>query len=76
MAQTNPKLASAIQVADHIVRQLGTCGMENYSKAEDSAYLELEGWRILFGEHPEEESIKEKLISSLERLNQTLNGVL
>ncbi|MDG1138779.1 MAG: HDOD domain-containing protein [Opitutales bacterium] len=76
MAKTNPKLASAIQVADHIVRQLGTHGMENYSKGQDSAYLKLEGWSILFGEHPEEDDIKEKLNSSLERLNQTLNGVL
>ena len=29
-AKASPKLASAIQIADHIVRQLGTRGMENY----------------------------------------------
>ena len=76
MAQTNPKLASAIQVADHIVRQLGTHGMENYPAPPDEAYQQIEGWNILFGSHPEKEIIKEKLNSSLERLNQTLNGVL
>ena len=76
LAQTNPKLASAIQVADHIVRQLGTHGMENYPVPPDEAYLQIEGWNILFESHPEKEIIKEKLNSSLERLNQTLNGVL
>jgi hypothetical protein len=38
--------------------------------------MKLEGWTILFGDNPEAESIKSQLKSSLERLGQTLNGVL
>ena len=75
-AKTSSKLASAIQIADHIVRQLGTRGMENYPVVSEDDYMKLEGWKILFGDNPEAESIKSQLKSSLERLGQTLNGVL
>ena len=75
-AKTSPKLASAIQIADHIVRQLGTRGMENYPVVSEDDYMKLEGWTILFGDNPESGSIKSQLKSSLERLGQTLNGVL
>ena len=75
-AKASPELASAIQIADHIVRQLGTCGMENYPVNSEDDYMKLEGWTILFGDNPEAESVKSQLKSSLERLEQTLNGVI
>ena len=76
LAQVNPKLASAIQVADHILHQLGSHGMERFPPSSNDGYLQVEGWTILFGDHPERDIIKEKLESSLDRLSQTLNGVL
>lgn len=75
-AKASPKLASAIQIADHIVRKLGTKGIENYPVTPDEDYMKLEGWNLLFGEHPEPEAIHSNLKSSLERLGQTLNGVV
>ncbi len=75
-AKASPKLAAAIQIADQIVRQLGTKGMENYPSQGESHYTTLEGWNILFGEREDDDAIKDKLRSSVERLAQTLNGVV
>ena len=75
-AKVRPKLAAAIQVADHIVRQLGTLGMERYPAIQEQEYTKLDGWALLFDEHSDEESIHSQLKSSLERLSQTFNGVI
>ena len=50
--------------------------MENYPVNSEDDYMKLEGWTILFGDDPEAESVKSQLKSSLERLEQTLNGVI
>ena len=94
-ATVNPKLASAIQISDNLVKQLGVLGMEKIARPAKDSHLELEGWKILFGdktvpsadegeeeqEQKEEEeslepTIEDRLSETLERLSQTLNGIV
>ncbi|MAK27986.1 MAG: histidine kinase [Opitutae bacterium] len=94
-ATVNPKLASAIQISDNLVKQLGVLGMEKTARPAKDSHLQLEGWKILFGdktvppadegeeeqEQKEEEeilepTIEDRLSETLERLSQTLNGIV
>ena len=49
-AAVNPKLASAIQVSDNLIKQLGVLGMEKTARPVKDSHLQLEGWKILFGD--------------------------
>lgn len=91
-ATVNPKLASAIQVSDNLIKQLGVMGMEKTARPAKDSHLELEGWKILFGEKIDpsleeetkkkdqeetlEPSVEQKLSETLDRLRQTLNGII
>ena len=93
-ATVNPKLASAIQISDNLVKQLGVLGMEKTARPAKDSHLELEGWKILFGDKTVpppmrrrgtgakggrgnlEPTIEDRLSETLERLSQTLNGIV
>ena len=75
-AESRPELASAIQLADHFVRQLEVTGMEEFPLPEPGSYKQLEGWKILFGEDEEIEEMETRLEGAVERLSKTLRGIL
>jgi HD-like signal output (HDOD) protein len=77
-SETHSKLASAIQVADFITTKLGVTGLDRYTKQESRKQSQLDGWKILFAEKDESEmkAIEENLESSVERISQTLRGIL
>ncbi|MAL86384.1 MAG: histidine kinase [Opitutae bacterium] len=76
-SNSDPELASAVQVADLLTCQLGVLGIENCTVEKDS-YLLSEGWEILFGNREENETalLTEELNFTLERVSKTLHGIV
>lgn len=70
--------AAAVQVADHLVRHAGiTGGFEPVAHVEHEAWLQLDGWRILYGaQGPETMLARAALTNTLSRLPSMLQGLL
>jgi HD-like signal output (HDOD) protein len=70
--------AAAVQIADHLVRHTGiTGGFEQVDSVIADAWLELPGWRILYGaDGPESMLARASLANSLQRLPSMLQGLL
>ena len=70
--------AAAVQVADHLVRFAGIPGgFEKVDPIADDAWLELPGWRILYGTGEKETRIARAALSnSVQRLPTMLNGLV
>jgi hypothetical protein len=77
-SENNQKLAGAIQVADFITSGIGIEGVISQSSQLKKSHRELDGWRILFEDKsPQEmESIDHDLNNTIERITQTLHGIL
>ena len=77
-AETYQHLAAAIQVADTIICGIGVMGLNRHSGETQQEHCELEGWKILFGDKNEQEmeTIENHLESTIERVSQTLHGIL
>lgn len=69
--------AAAAQVADHLVRHTGiTGGFEQTDPVEADAWLELEGWRILFSNGGTEAALARAAIANaLRQLPKMLSGL-
>ena len=77
-AKDSVKLASAIQLADALTHEIGIHGLENIDLPHES-YLDLEGWKLLFGDDLEENEIqdlKQKIEYTNERISKVLHGIL
>ena len=77
-ARESHKLASAIQIADHLTHQLGVHGLEKINTPQDS-HKTIEGWKLLFGNLDEEIELielDEKIENTKERISKVLHGVL
>ena len=77
-AKDSIKLASAIQLADALTHEIGIHGLENIDSPDES-YLNLEGWKLLFGDDLEEneiEDLKQKIEYTNERISKVLHGIL
>ena len=77
-SESHKKLAGAIQVADFITTGIGVKGLVSLSSRNENSHSELDGWKILF-EHksPQEmEAIEHELNDTVERISQTLHGIL
>ncbi len=70
--------AAGVQVADYLVRHSGISGgFEQIRPIEADAWLELDGWKILYGaDGPESMLARASVANSLLRLPTTLQGLL
>jgi HD-like signal output (HDOD) protein len=70
--------AAAVQVADHLLRHAGiTGGFEQVEPVAEGAWLELDGWKILYGaEGPESALARASIANTLQRLPSMLQGLL
>ena len=70
--------AAAVQVADHLVRHAGVSGgFEHIGPVEADSWLELDGWKILYGaDGPESMLARASIANSLQRLPSMLQGLL
>lgn len=70
--------AAAVQVADHLVRHAGISGgFEKVEPVATDAWLELSGWRILYGvEGPEATLARAHVANALQRLPTMLGGLI
>ncbi len=70
--------AAAVQVADVLVRHIGvSSGFEQIEEIEADSWLELEGWKILYGaDGPESMLARAAVANSLQRLPSMLQGLL
>ncbi len=70
--------AAAVQVADQLVRFAGIPGgFEKVDPIKDEAWLELPGWRILYGTGEKETRLARAALSnSVQRLPAVLNGLI
>jgi len=76
-APNHPKLTSAIQVADCMVRASGINSLEMINPSEQVDWQDLPGWGILFdGKDDQTTSAIENLLHSLKRLPDALKGML
>jgi HD-like signal output (HDOD) protein len=71
-------LASAVQLADRLVCYAGIPGgLENIPPPEPDSWLELPGWRILFGTSERETSLaRASILNKLQRLPGLLQGLV
>jgi len=72
------RFAAAVQVADHLVRHAGvTGGFELVAPIEHDSWLQLDGWKILYGDDdPEAMLARAALANTLQRLPSMLQGLL
>jgi len=77
-SESHQKLAGAIQVADFITTGIGIKGLVSQSSRKENSHSELDGWTILFeNKSPQEmEAIEQELNETVERISQTLHGIL
>ncbi|MES1168346.1 MAG: HDOD domain-containing protein [Oleiharenicola lentus] len=70
--------AAAVQVADCLVRHAGIMGgFEKIEPVQRDAWLEVEGWQILYGaEGPETRLARAAIDNALPRLPQMLSGLV
>ena len=66
------------QVADFITTGIGITGLVIQSSRNENSHSELDGWKILFeNKSPQEmEAIEHELNDTVERISQTLHGIL
>ena len=74
-AKENKYLASAIQVSDQIVNELGFSGLGKTSISTKGSHKELEGWQILTEDVENVEDVEDRLEESAQRVLQSLNGI-
>lgn len=69
---------AAVQVADHLLRHAGiNGGFEHVAPVEEDAWLELPGWKILYGaDGPESMLARASIANTLRRLPSMLQGLL
>ena len=77
-ASHNPALSASVQVAEFLVRSLNIKGIEKLPHLHEEDLKSIEGWKILFGDIDQEdiEEINQRIISSVERLGQTLRTII
>ncbi len=77
-APTHQLFAAAVQVADYLVRHSGiTGGFEPVAHVETDAWLQLDGWKILYGSAGDETMLaRAALANTLNRLPSMLQGLL
>lgn len=70
--------AAAVQIADHLVRHAGiNCGFEIIRPVETDRWLELDGWKILYGaDGPETTLARAAIANALQRLPSLLSGLV
>ncbi len=70
--------AAAVQIADHIVRHSGISGgFEQVTAVAADAWLELPGWKILYGSDNAESMLaRASVANTLQRLPSMLQGLL
>lgn len=70
--------AAAVQLADHMIRSVGIQGLEATEEPEEGSWVELEGWKILFGHLDAEdaEAKRDALETSLNRIPKVLKGMI
>ncbi len=70
--------AAAIQVADHLVRHAGISGgFEQVEPVKTDAWIELEGWKILYGADGQESVLaRAHIANALHQLPAMLSGLL
>jgi len=70
--------AAAVQIADHLVRHAGlNCGFETVAPVARDSWLELDGWRILYGaDGPESMLARAAIENALQRLPSLLSGLV
>jgi putative nucleotidyltransferase with HDIG domain len=77
-AKNNGRIVAAVQVADLLIRhaRIGRSGAR--LEVAENAWVECEGWKILFGQQKEEESviIRASLKHSLERIPTILESLV
>jgi HD-like signal output (HDOD) protein len=78
LAPRHQLFAAAVQVADCLVRHAGVHGgFEKVAPVERDAWLQLEGWEILYGaEGPETKIARAAIDNALTRLPQMLSGLV
>lgn len=77
-APRHQMFAAAVQVADSLVRHAGIHGgFERIPPVPRDSWMELDGWRILYGdEGPETKIARAAIVNTLPRLPQILSGLL
>ncbi|MEO7412035.1 MAG: HDOD domain-containing protein [Opitutaceae bacterium] len=77
-APRHQSLAAAVQVADYLARHSKIeGGFETVAPITDDAWLQLEGWKILYGREGQETSLaRASLANLLHRLPLTMNGLV
>jgi HD-like signal output (HDOD) protein len=77
-APRHQMLAAAVQVADFVVRNAGIGnGFEQIDAIRDEAWLELPGWKILYGEEATEGMLaRASIANSLRRLPSIVDSLL
>lgn len=70
--------ASGVQIADYLVRHRGISGgFEQVAPIADDAWLELAGWKILYGADGDESMLaRASIANSLQRLPEVLQGLV
>ncbi|MDP3072430.1 MAG: HDOD domain-containing protein [Opitutaceae bacterium] len=77
-APTHQNFAAAVQVADHIVRHSGITGsFEAVDHVAADAWLDLPGWKLLYGADSAESMLaRASIANTLQRLPSMLQGLL
>lgn len=76
-AQTQNKLAAAVQVANSMARHAGIISIEAIHPTKTNSWLHLEGWKILFGETPSKHEYGlSSLNQTISRLPKLLQGMI
>jgi HD-like signal output (HDOD) protein len=78
LAPRHRLFAAAVQIADYLVRYSGISGgFEQVAPIEADAWIELPGWKILYGaDGPESMLARASIANSLQRLPSMLQGLL
>lgn len=78
LAPRHRLFAAAVQVADYLVRHAGISGgFEKITPIEHESWLELDGWRILYGAEGNETALaRAHLANAMQRLPSMLQGLL
>ncbi|HVS51284.1 MAG TPA: HDOD domain-containing protein [Opitutaceae bacterium] len=78
LAPRHQLFAAAVQVADHLVRHAGISGgFEQVAPIAADSWIELPGWKILYGaDTPESMLARASIANSLQRLPSMLQGLL
>lgn len=78
MAPRHRLFAAAVQIADYLVRHAGISGgFEKISAIEKDSWLELDGWKILYGAEGNETAFaRAHLANAMQRLPSMLQGLI